>query len=496
MTLPVPDAVYPTPDEIRDSLLRAVRYEYLRLGIDRNTLPGSDDYFRIDKLAGRVGIAIANGEISNEDADPLTATGDPLKRLAAVFGVYGRPAAGSAGAATIGATATVTLPSGWTGTAPSGRKYVATPGTYAIGAAVSLQAISTGASTNQPAGTIITWDSAAIGALSPIAVVTAAGLTGGADADDDDALRTRLLQRLGAAAGGGDWPQVVQWAEDASASIEAAYEYSAAQGAASYDVAVTKRGGDRTLPLIIVQAVQAYVLARMPGQQQGTFTSVTAERVDVVLAASLPLPQLAGGAGGGWRDTVPWPAEDTKVTAYNTGTGVATVNATAAPSVGASIGVWDPTYVDPDDAAVTGRMLEYTVATVAGSAGAWTITAQNGFSISPLGAYVSAGAVSLVSYARTFADHVALLGPGEKTALPELLPRASRQPAPDVRAPAALTNRVPDAVIVAYPEILDLFYTKRVATGTTTARTAPSVPATSADPPHVLVLQHLAIRAA
>ncbi len=488
-------AYYPSPDDLLQALLRAVRFAYKRIGIDRNVLPDSDDYKRLELLTGRVGIAIANNLRAAEDGDPLRATGEPLRRLAAVFGVFPRPAGGSAGAVTASYnTPTLTIPSAFDLTAPNGKKYRATPGTYTT-TTIPIVSSGVGKATNQAAGTVLQWDSAAIGALSATATVTAAGVTGGADADDDETLRGRLLERLAAAAGGGNESEVVQWAEDASASVSGAYAYAAAQGPASYDVAVTARGGDRTLPTAIVNAVKAYVKARMPGQQQGTFTTVTPEGVDITIAADLPLPQLSGGAGGGWLDAVPWPkGEDVQVTGF--GGDVATLVAATAPTVGASIGVWDASYVDPDDPTLIGRMNSYSINAVALVFGEYLITVQGGFIVSPLDAYISTGAVSLADYARTFADQVALLGPGEKTSLPELLPRAARQPAPDARAPSAITDRLKAVVEDTYGEILDFAYSLRVATGTNTPLTAPSVPGTSADPPNVLVLKQFAIRAA
>jgi hypothetical protein len=211
-----------------------------------------------------------------------------------------------------------------------------------------------------------------------------------------------------------------------------------------------------------------------------------------VLAASLPLPQSAGGAGGGWRDADPWPAENVKVTSYASGLARISVSTTAAaPSVGASIGIWDP-----DDE----TMYEYSITSVtliaAGPPAIYDIGVQNGFSTDPTGAYISAGAQSLTDYAATFAEEVATLGPGQKTELPEILPRALRYPATDTSNPSDLTTRQTIAVFNAYSEVADLTYAARYATGTTTALTSPDVPNTTADPPNILVLKFFAIRKA
>jgi len=60
---------------------------------------------------------------------------------------------------------------------------------------------------------------------------------------------------------------------------------------------------------------------------------------------------------------------------------------------------------------------------------------------------------------------------------------------------ADLTSRLQAAVTNQYDELAGLEYMLRVETGTATPRSSPGVPATTADPPKVLVLKHLAIRA-
>ncbi len=498
MTLPaVGDAAYPTQDETRDRILNAVLYAFARRGLVANVLPGSEHYIRAEKYAARVSIAIANNQIALADSDPLTATGDALVLLAGVFGVVKRPAGSAAGYVTIICTGTVNLPVGWQASSPDGQKYqTVAAGSYTSGQSVELIAVGSGVDTDQDAGTVLTWNSAAIGTLSPSATIDSSGITGGADEDNDTRLRDRLLDRLANPPVGGNWSEVVAWAEASTASVEGAYAFPAVRGPASYDVAVTKLGGDRTLASTILATARSYVTARMPGQNNLNLTGVTAQYVDVVLLADLPLPQAAGGSGGGWRDTAPWPTEVTRVTAY--ASGVATVNSVVGPLVGQSIGVWDYSAASAitEWTADSGAecMHEYTVATVAGSTGAWTITVQNGFTASPLGAYVSSGAVSLSAYAGTFAGAVAVLGPGEKTSMPELLPLAARQPKPDQSAPSDLTSRTYGVVTAAYPEILDLNYELTVNTGTTTPSVrSPALPATTADPPRVLVLKQFSI---
>lgn len=501
-------ATYPTPDEVRDTILLAIAYTFNRRGLTANVLPGSDHYIKATHYCGRVSVAIANGKISRLAFNPLTAQGDDLLNYAAVFGITPRPAGTAAGPARIRSSATVTIPKDFLATSASGLKYKTVAlGTFANGAFVQIIATTGGAATNLGAGAQLTWDSASIGALNPVLIVGGGGLEGGTEADSIEVVRQRLLRKLANPGGGGNAAQIIEWAEEATSSVEVAFAYPAMRGSSSYDVAVMKTGGDRSLPSTVTSQVAAYIAARMPGSESLNMTSVTKQDVDVVLGAALALPSFAGGAGGGWRDAAPWPTADVKVTAYDAGTDVATVNGAIAPSLGAHIGIWDPDAKDANQNIVP-AMKEFVVASVGGSSGAWTITAQGGFGYDVTASnttfpYVSAGAEQLGAYAADFYAQIVGddergilgLGPGEKTADPELLQRARRFPTVDVEAPNALTNRLLTEVVDLHDELEDIQYTARFDTGTTTPRTSPSIPSAAADPPRVLTLRHFAIRA-
>jgi len=501
MALPsVTDSTYPTPEEVRNTLLNVVRYGYARAGQVANVKPGSDHYVRMDAVSKRVSIAIANNKIARANSDPLTATGDDLVKIAGVYGVVGRPAAPAAGLLQITTTGVVTIPAAWVFAAPSGisGSTVTENALVSTGAKVGVITTETGLAANIAEGTVVKWVDAAVGGLATTAVVVDGDIDGGADADDDERLRDRLILRLAFPGVGGNWSQVAQWAKDASASVDRAYTYPAVRGPASYDVAVVGAEGDRALSSIIVDEVAGFVRSQMPGQNDLNATSVTLEDVDVVAELELPLPMSAGGAGGGWRDPVPWPSSlnagdgrPVRVTAVSGNTLTVNSDASDPPVTGKRFGVWDP------DAKV---MREFTVASVGGIAGAYVITV-NLLSSSPVTAnldeqYVSAGAVNLVTYAAEFYEAMQGLGPGEKTASPDILPRGKRQPPPDVEAPYALTSVQLRMLSVEHPEILDIDYGARLAAGTSTALLAASVPPTTADPPNLLSLNSLAFRKA
>lgn len=490
MTLPsVTDANFPTHDEIRSGLLRAVRYAFARRGLEANVLEGSERWYRYDALARRVTIAIANNQITSTATSPLDAQDQDLLDLAAVFGITPRPASFASGFLIIRATGTLSIPKDYQDSARTGRKHKTTVQRIGIttGTPVEVIAVAAGRASNLEAGEEVTWDSAAVGGLDHRATVASGGITGGEDADDVETVRARLLDRLAFPAVGNNWAQTKADAEAASAAVQVAFVYPAVRGPASEDVALVGSSGDGTLSSSTIARVTTDIQGRQGGNPSLNVTGIVNQELDVVLAATLPLPESAGGSGGGWLDATPWPPATVKVTAYNSVTGVATVTGgITGPSIGTRIAIWDP-----DDE----TLYEYTVLTVAGG-GPWTITVVGGFSVNPTGAYISAGAENLQSYFTTALVEMRKLGPGEKTASPDILPRGRRHPSPDLAYPSALTNTSIAAILRTYPEFLDLVYSVRYETGTTTSRSSPSLPATTADPPNRLRVKHLAIRKA
>jgi uncharacterized phage protein gp47/JayE len=499
MALPTVGTItYPTAAEIRDGILRTIKLGCARAAtpITVNVLVGSEPYIKAEALARRLVVAFAHNQIQFENFSPLTATGDNLTQIAAVFGVTRRSPSKATGFVTISCTGTPTIPAGYRAVAPNGETYdTISVAIVSNGGTVEVQAVNTGTATNQAYLTKLTWTSSSVGALNATCTVAVGGIDGGAPEDDDETLRRRLVERLANPAVGGNNADVRRIAEDASAAVEAAYVFAALRGPASLDVAITKAEGDRTLSSATVSLVDAALRAALPGHVDINTTSVTAQEVDVVFRATLPAPTTSGGAGGGWLDATSWPqgtpaagTNDGKVTAYAAPT--ATVRTTTTPVIGQHIGVWDP---------VAEVMHQYTITAVGGVSGAYTITVQGlegaaGFKTSPLNAYISAGCVSLALYAAKMLKEAQALGPGEKTASLDLLPRARRYPNVDHKNPTDLDLRITGNIQAAYPEIVfSGSGSLSVDTGTTTASTSPDVPATTTDPPNILVLKYFAI---
>jgi uncharacterized phage protein gp47/JayE len=538
----MPTVAYPSPSQLLSIHLDTLRYAFEAQGITPELGDGGDLYNRALANANRAAIAISNNKISLAQSNPLTSTGQDLINLCAVFGVVPDQPGYATGSVIVsfGGSA-ITLPQGFTGTIGANRYQTVSGGTYSPGPTASVQivALVAGSAANEPAGSVFTWDSASIGPLSQSAAVDSNGIADGVDGDGDpdgtrpdlDApLRARLLQKLSAPPVGGNASMAVAIAEE-NASVEAGYAYCGIQGCGSMDIAVTGAGaanaaGQSSVTPAAARQVLGTTLATIrtnlaavyPGQEQLSVMGCTGQPVDITLAAVLALPLQSGGVGGGWKDPVPWPAAfDVQVVATSAGfispaTGVTGAGniytvcdpSTLGPSVGNSVAIWDPNAVTTNTStglSQRGKMIEIIIATVtlvSTPLNLWNITFQVAPTFVtpawPLGAYVSADATNLVNYALTFAAAMALLGPGQKTALPELLPRAARQPTVDVENRSDLTNRLIDSVLNGFGELEDLQYRNTYISGTTTTVTSPVIPNTSADPPGVFVLQSFAIR--
>lgn len=481
------DFTYPDYRENRDAMLRCIAYGYAQRGITAEIKPGSDHFIRADAYAKRITIAIANGQLGNTARDPLEAQGEDLLNLASVFGITPRPAAKADGFITIGATAgsSFSIPASFKATGPNGLKYQTIAPNLAVsnGSQIEMQAVLSGTSANLAAGVKLTWDSGSIGFLNRIATISVGGIDGGTDEDSIEVVRQRLIDRLSFPLSGGNWSQVKAWAEESSSAVSVAFVYSALRGPASYDVAIAGSTGDGTLSASFRAQTKSYILGQMPGHADINVTTIDNQDVDIVLKATLALPKIVGGAGGGWRDGTPWPAQDVKITSF--ASNVATVNGSTAPVVGNHIALWDANI----------GMREYIIASVSGS-GPWNITVQGGFYGDPTGYYVSAGAVRLLEYITTARAQYESLGPGEKTISSLVLPRALRMPSTDIAYPSDLTQVQISNVLRTYPEIGNLEYSLRVVSGTSTPITTPGLPAAPADAPLRFRINQIAIRKA
>jgi uncharacterized phage protein gp47/JayE len=197
----------------------------------------------VSDRTGGVEVVLGNAVALQDATMPDTAVGDDLDRLCAIYGLTRSAGAGAQGNVIVTCTGTVTYAAGQEAVSDrTGLRYRVVAATSATnGASLAVVGIDIGTATDLDAGETLTWTSPPFGSGTQCEVA-AGGLTNGADADSNDRLRSRLLKLLREPQNGGSWAHYRQWAEDASAAVENAYVYPAAQGPATVHVAYTVAG--------------------------------------------------------------------------------------------------------------------------------------------------------------------------------------------------------------------------------------------------------------
>ena len=142
---------------------------------------------------------------------PFTAEDEFLYAWSALVGVYPKAATSATGTAVFSGTKGRLLPNGTSLTRQDGTPYVTTADATIVHGKLTVPIAATiqGAVTDDPGGTQIS-------IATPITGINSAGvtelLTGGADAETQDQLRTRMLIRYRSPPQGGDSEDYVEWA--------------------------------------------------------------------------------------------------------------------------------------------------------------------------------------------------------------------------------------------------------------------------------------------
>lgn len=179
-------------------------------------LPGSDPLLRrslldfiVHALAGTAHGLYGYIDAVAREALPDTASEETLRRWAAIFAVLPQAATFAKGTVTATGTNGSTVPKDSLLQRGDGVEYrVTSDATIASGtAALAVEAVVAGAEGNAAAASQLSFTSPVSG-VDAAATVAAGGLTGGADAESDAALRARVLARIASPPQGGnlsDW---------------------------------------------------------------------------------------------------------------------------------------------------------------------------------------------------------------------------------------------------------------------------------------------------
>ena len=475
--------------EVRDDIMRTIRNGLIEQGISNPQVTLNSDFGLIAAALGNeVAVPANNAVILADQAMPDTATGEDLDRILDFYGLTRRDASQSAGLVVADASSASFVPFGAQLVNPSGIKYqVTVGGTYSDGSFIPIQSINAGSNTNEEAGVTLSWISPPAFFSPTVEVSTINPLQGGEDVENDDTARVRLLAFLSNPPGGANPSQIIEFAQASDPSVQTAFVHAAARGPGTVDIVVVtyadEDDGYRSVnDLLLTNKISPYILGQLPQYVDGYVCNVSNYPMDVSIGLSLPLPPSAipSGPGGGWLDPAPLQVTTAKpairvIDGYalsgNTA-GVPVNSATAfwvdfpiAPSQGIqySISYVSPATFNTYSGVTTGT---YIPATNYGSLSAYTtmyyVTVNSPFyqnsnnnTIIQPGNWVFPSAVNTQVYVDAFIGYMATLGPGERTNIAGLLPRALRQPFEQTSGPYKLNSRVIKPIIDTGPEVFD-----------------------------------------
>ena len=463
------------------------------LATNPNVSAGSDWGISAQALANEVTVASSNAILLANQGMPDTAAGLNLDRILGFYGLTRRPASNAYGSIIASAANSSFVSAGTQLADSSGNLFsVVTGGVYGNGSSINVKSVSTGAKANENAGTILTWQSvppffmgnAVVSSINPIA--------GGNDAENDAAARSRLLSYLQNPPGGGNPSEIIEWATASDPSVQTAFVYAAARGPGTYDVAVCAyaaelgENGDRSVDAtVLANTIQPYIQGQMPQFADGLVVNVANYPMDIAIQISLPLPANAipAGPGGGWLDSNPLSVTAAKpairvidgyalsgmdpLIAQNTATSF-WVDFPVAPISGV---IYSISYMSPVTQTVYSAQTSGVYVQASGSLSAYPsmyyITINTPFyydsASSPAviiqpGNYIFPTASNTATYIANLLGYIGSMGPGERTAVPGLVPRALRQPPEQVVWNYKINSRMIKVIIESGPEVYDAIF--------------------------------------
>lgn len=196
---------------------------------------------------------------------PDSAEAPQLARWAAIWGKTRKAASFATGVISISGSDGAAVPVGATLITTDGREFVASAPVTIVGgsAALPVSAATAGLSGNCRAAQPVTFASPVAG-INATAVVAPAGIFGGADEEDDEALRARVLDRIRNPPHGGNISDYRQWAIEV-AGVTRAWVYAGELGIGTITLRFVIDGRADIIPSPAeIAAVQAYIDALRP----------------------------------------------------------------------------------------------------------------------------------------------------------------------------------------------------------------------------------------
>jgi uncharacterized phage protein gp47/JayE len=463
---------------ILNNLLRTYRLSLIEQGIaDPDVSPGTEAYIMFNSVATHIAGLNENLQYASESKMPDAAVGDDLNRLAAVFGLNRKVAIGSTGYIDldlIDNVASAIIPTGQELSDEAGQRFaIAVGGTYNDGDRIRLTSVNTGNSVNIVAGSKLKFISPPSGCklLQTVSV----DFEGGAEAESDDDLRNRLLDKLKSYPGSGNWAHIKLLAEESYPNIQA-YIYPCFNGPGTVKVAVceppTATDKTRNVDTTLVNTViKPYIEGNLPGYAELNVTTVQNVNSDVSIYLSL-------SEENGWKDITPFPLAYSGGYAYVSAV-VSESNITVYSNSAPVAGVSRIAFVDSNFNIYRSRVESYT------GSGPYVLTLSDGLPGIAINDWIMPDSDNLEKYVQALRDVFADLGPGEITNVAGLLPRALRKPKVTLDNPSAISDPVTKFLISTGDEVLGATFAYR-------SITTPSVPASVTLPPNILIPRKLA----
>lgn len=493
----------PSIDELRDRALIDVRRLKIRAGVPNpNTAPGSESYIKMQAVAAACQLVMAR-EVAVQDAQMGDrATGDDIKRLCEIEGIVISAGAGSTGFVLVSCAGGTTYPTGTECRGADGLRYAVVTTTVANdGDPVPVRGIDVGRRTNKEPGVVLQWTSPPVGS-DVKCTVDLSGLRFGVDADTDTTLQNKWLDRKRHPPRGGNWAQIAEDAQNASASIERAFVYPAVYGPSTMHVAITvaaeaDEAYTREADPVLSLAAATGVVSAHPEHADLTLTTVTNYDIDIILKLQIPEPKSVGGAGGGWVDAMVdrWPATTNAVSPH-------AIRLAAAPTNPRELSVTaDDEPIDDAHIVIwSNSAKKFVHAHIASHSGAgpYTIVLYEAVDTGVLasGDWICPECEHSDEYAATLAKEFAKLGPGQKTTNALYLPRAYRKPRVQESWPCDVSSKQTDRLSNVHGEISHVEFYKAFAESYAVSYSflpiACPVSATTGLPPYILRLGKVA----
>ena len=494
----------PTVAEMVNANLRVRRNGLIQRGVaNPNVTKDSDHYVYATALAHNLAPAFANLIIMADQQMPDTAEGARLIRWLEIFGLSPLTSVGSSGPVIFSTSVTTLVPVDSQLIDDVGQVYrVTVGGNYADGDAITIIGVSTGASTDHAEGDALQWVDQPAFADTQV-LVGPGGLKGGADTASNEGNRAQLYSHLRNPAGGGNWSQIIQWAKGISSSVESAFVYPAIDGPSTIGLCLLGRfsldesfGFSREVSETVRALVHDYVSAQLDANKHVRLTTQTPKLVDgavtgsdISIGLALPYAIGAGGLGGGWVDSTPWPVLLGTATHIWVQAVVDTTHLTltsnhfaAAPSaVGLVDGVtkisWfsRAAYMAGDACIFTATVLSHS-----GTTGDLTVVLDAPFPTVESQDFVFPACENAEVYAQALMTALGTLGPGEWYPNLALVPQAARQPPARGQQPSDLAGAMLKPIVDSGDEVEDAAYLYRSAT-------TPGVPGSTDESPLVIV---------